>query len=367
MSHSKERDEKICLNCSSEVHGRYCHVCGQQNIEPKQTVWHLVTHFFNDITHFDGKFFHTLKYLIARPGYLSKQYIQGRRADYLDPIRMYVFTSAIFFIFFYSAFDVREMGNYNPGKGNKADRDSLVKDINEARLSMLRTARTKEDSVKTEKFFTAVKGVSERVDDKDLRDATRGKRNGWGLTEERFKSLDAYDSAQRKLPAKDRDGYFERLIAKRQIEIASKYGKKSESDFWKDVVDKFMHTFPYLLFISLPLYALFLKLLYIRRKQYYYVDHGIFLVHLYIFTFLTLLIYFGIEKLNKTLQWGFWLGLLEVLLFFYGVGYTIVAMKRFYGQGKGKTFLKFILFNILCIIAISFLFSIFFAVALMRV
>ena len=46
LSHSKERKEKNCLNCNTEVQGRYCHVCGQENIEPKETVWGLVTHFF---------------------------------------------------------------------------------------------------------------------------------------------------------------------------------------------------------------------------------------------------------------------------------------------------------------------------------
>src|SRR6516165_6989863 len=59
LSHSKERKEKVCLNCKAALYGRYCHVCGQENIEPKQPAWHLVTHFFSDITHFDGKFFTT--------------------------------------------------------------------------------------------------------------------------------------------------------------------------------------------------------------------------------------------------------------------------------------------------------------------
>ncbi|MEO5592529.1 MAG: DUF3667 domain-containing protein, partial [Chitinophagaceae bacterium] len=84
--------------------GRYCANCGQENTEPKETVLTLVSHFFNDITHFDGKFFSTVKYLITKPGFLSSEYIKGRRAGYLHPIRMYVFTSAFFFIIFFSLF-----------------------------------------------------------------------------------------------------------------------------------------------------------------------------------------------------------------------------------------------------------------------
>src|SRR5580765_5473780 len=88
--------------------GRYCHVCGQENVEPKESFWHLLTHFFNDITHFDGKFFTTLKDLLFRPGFLSKEYVIGRRASYLNPVRMYVFTSAIFFLLFFSFFRSKE-------------------------------------------------------------------------------------------------------------------------------------------------------------------------------------------------------------------------------------------------------------------
>ena len=90
MSHLTERKEKNCLNCNTTVQGRYCQVCGQENIVPQDTFGHLVLHFIYDITHFDGKFFDTLKYLAFKPGFLSKEYIAGRRVRYLNPIRMYV-------------------------------------------------------------------------------------------------------------------------------------------------------------------------------------------------------------------------------------------------------------------------------------
>lgn len=66
----------------------------------------MVLHFFSDITHFDGKFFVTVKDLFLKPGFLSREYINGRRAKYLHPVRMYVFTSAIFFLLFFSLFNI---------------------------------------------------------------------------------------------------------------------------------------------------------------------------------------------------------------------------------------------------------------------
>ena len=97
MSHQPERKEKDCLNCGTIIAGRFCQVCGQENIVPHQPVGSLILHFIYDIFHFDGKFFETLKYLLFRPGYVPAQFIAGKRISYLDPIRMYLFTSAIFF------------------------------------------------------------------------------------------------------------------------------------------------------------------------------------------------------------------------------------------------------------------------------
>ena len=104
MSHNKERKDKDCLNCGQTVAGRYCQHCGQENVEPDLTFMGLIRHFFYDLTHFDGKYFTTVKYLFTRPGFLSSEYIKGRRATYLDPARMYLFTSAVFFFLFYGVF-----------------------------------------------------------------------------------------------------------------------------------------------------------------------------------------------------------------------------------------------------------------------
>jgi hypothetical protein len=108
LSHLPQRKEKDCLNCGTQVIGSFCHKCGQENIYPKESAWQLVSHFFRDITHFDGKFFTTLKFLILKPGFLSKEYIIGRRASYVNPVRMYLFTSALFFLIFFSIYKIDE-------------------------------------------------------------------------------------------------------------------------------------------------------------------------------------------------------------------------------------------------------------------
>ena len=368
MSHSRERKEKICLNCNAELNGRFCHVCGQENLEPKDSVWGLITHFFYDITHFDGKFFTTLGYLVRKPGFLSKEYIRGRRATYLNPIRMYVFTSALFFIIFFSMFSVR---NWNIDTNlKKGTEEALQTSIEKSQA--LRIAKTSADSARIEAFYATLQAgldsTRKVIDSLKLDRNDDGKSfDDWslGLGNTRFTSKATYDSLQSVKPLAERDGWLVREINYRFIELNKRYeGRKKQ--FFTDVLDKFIHTFPSLLFVSLPLYALFLKLLYIRRKQFYYVDHGIFLVHLYIFTFIVLLILFGLYKLNDVTSWG-WIGWLQGALMIYGVIYTVKAMRNFYGQGWTKTIVKFIFLNFLAFISLVVLFSIFFVLAVFRI
>src|ERR1700730_15650741 len=114
MARHHLREDKTCLNCGFTVEERFCSRCGQENIEPKESFGHLVGHFFADITHFDSKFFMTVKDLVWKPGFLTKEYAEGRRMRYLNPIRMYVFISAIFFLVIYWG---SEGGNSNGGEG----------------------------------------------------------------------------------------------------------------------------------------------------------------------------------------------------------------------------------------------------------
>jgi len=401
LSHSKERHEKICLNCNAELHGRNCHQCGQENIEPKETVWGLVSHFFYDITHFDGKFFGTTANLIRRPGFLPKEYIDGRRARYLHPIRMYVFTSALFSLVFFAMFHVDHLPVMGELEQQLTKADSIALKLDSAENAALKEATNKEDSIATSKGFdvarkaaavvtgsyryhsndstaavpadsvqSAKKDSSDSKDDdgEDIGGGIHLKRTtNWGMTIDgkKISSVRAYDSMQAALPEYERDNWLERRVNRRSIELKERYKGDGEA-FTKDLLNKFFHTFPYLLFLSLPLYALFLKLLYIRRKKFYYVDHGIWLIYLYIFTFILLLLVFSFDKLQKALNWD-WLVIIEGLLLLYGIWYAYKAMRKFYQQGTGKTLLKFMTLNFLAFISIILLFGLFFVISVFQV
>jgi hypothetical protein len=365
-------------------------VCGQENIEPKETVWSLISHFFYDITHFDGKFFSTTKFLITRPGFLPKEYIEGRRARYLHPIRMYVFSSALFFIFFYSLFHL------NVNDGSEKDRILMKKakqakmTIDSARQAALsKVSNSRDSAIIGQAFVIATLPYVKTIDsinDWELRTDTAGtsdkfkkkymkKREKWTKKEEReygneydinlvgadrrYNSIQHYDSVQKALPRGERDNWVERRVKHREIELNERYDGNQKA-MMKDLLEKFIHTFPYLLFVSMPLYAWYLLLLYRRQKQQFpYVTHAIFLIYLYIFTFIDLLVYFILNKVHESMDWG-WVGWIEAVVLLYGVYYAYKAMRKFYGQRRGKTILKFFILNFCAFWSIIILFMAFF-------
>ena len=355
MSHSPQRKEKDCLNCGAIVQGHYCQDCGQENVEPKETFWHMVTHFFYDITHFDGSFFITLKDLLFKPGFLSKEYVKGRRKAYLHPVRMYVFTSAVFFLIFFSLFKTKETEITAAGNN-----PALI----QAKEEALKDAKTKQDTLNinlaSDIFKIADSSTPPRPTGLNKND-TIVQKGGVNISFRNhvpeYRSVKEYDSLQKKMSENDRDNWFVHMVRRKSISLNEKY-HGDEKMIEVKLIDKFLHSIPYLLFVSLPLYALFLKLLYVRRKQFYFADHGVFLVHLYIFTFLLMLFYFLLDKINEVVHWTA-IDILQGLLLLTGVFYAIKAMRNFYRQGWGKTILKFILFNIMCTITATVLFALF--------
>jgi hypothetical protein len=349
VSHAPERKEKDCLNCGATVIGRFCHVCGQENIVPKESFGSLVIHFFYDITHFDGKFFYSLKYLLFRPGFLSKEYVRGKRVTYLNPVRMYVFTSAIFFLLFFLLINPKQFFNTNINDPlTQKERTEFLKEFEKE------YKKQESDTTFLVSQMQKLKDTTKRLTREDLSGGTGSfVFNG----QKKYKTVAEYNSAQKKLDPSQRDGFFMRTLQKKQIKLSQKYAGKSDRVL-DDMSEIFLHKLPYLLFISLPFFALFLKLSYVRRKQFYYADHAIFAIHHYVFSFIILLFIFllGSIRTKPGLQW---LLNLEVALIVLWPVYLYLAMLNFYKQNWFKTFIKFILLNILGSLSLLLLFIIF--------
>lgn len=350
LSHVPLRQEKDCLNCGTIVQGRYCHVCGQENIVPKETFWHMVIHFFYDITHFDSNFFHTVHRLIFKPGFLSAEYMKGRRARYLHPIKMYVFSSAVFFLLLFSVFKPVTVG---------LNMDQIIPPQERAAYIERLQNQVKSDTANIALMAKLMK-ARDTTQELRVRDTIQFDKNSSIVTfsDEEYSSMKEYDSIQASLPKTERDGWVLRRLVRKQIEINDKY--RSNPD---EAADKFaksvLHRLPYMLFVSLPLFALILKLVYIRRKQFYYADHGVFTIHLYIFTFLMLMIIFALDKLDDLFNRPNLFAWVWLILFLGMFFYLYKAMRYFYGQGRGKTFVKFLIVSLFSIIMMLILLLIF--------
>ena len=88
-----------CANCGAPLAGKYCSQCGQRHHEvPVHHFWHFVSEAFEDLTHADSRLWQTLIALLFRPGFLTREFLDGRRVRYLPPVRLYLVLSVLFFL-----------------------------------------------------------------------------------------------------------------------------------------------------------------------------------------------------------------------------------------------------------------------------
>src|ERR1700748_1877375 len=97
------RKENDCLNCGTILEGHYCHNCGQENLQIKESFGHMMNHAISDYFHFDHQFFHMLKPLLFKPGFLTNEYMAGKRVQFLHPVKMYIFISVVYFILLFKS------------------------------------------------------------------------------------------------------------------------------------------------------------------------------------------------------------------------------------------------------------------------
>lgn len=330
--------------------GRYCQVCGQENIETKQNFWSLAKHFIYDIFHFDGKFFDTLKYLLLNPGRVPKEYIAGRRMHYLDPIRMYLFTSAVFFLIFFSVNQINVNGDKNwSGWLSRRERMEMAMELH-ARQKTNQLSPFEMKAIPLLLDSTLKISVDADIDSVGQDSIVRFQGKPYLFIPRKESSAKAIDSALQK------KNWLTRKLMRRVANIDRQFDDNQEAN--KTLVEQFVHRLPYLLFVSLPFFALILKLLYSRRKQFFYSDHIIFTLYHYIFSFLLLLLMLATVRLSAWSNWSIFDWLTFGLSLWWAI-YLYKGMRNFYSQSRWKTFGKFLLLNFLGFIVIMLLLLIF--------
>jgi len=318
------RKENDCLNCGAILEGKFCHNCGQENLEMKESFGHMMNHAVSDYFHFDYQFFHTLKPLFFKPGFLTTEYLAGRRARYLHPVKMYIFISLVYFVVLFQT-------GHNLVKVNSGVKSTDVQ--------LLIDSIQKNPDIPA---FVKDKAISEIKKD-NRKNGVITVNNENANSSKYFlsptsndTSYNAYLSTQQKLPDNKKDGVFLRLYNKKAFAYKVEYGERT-----KDVIlEQFKHNIPKMMFLMLPLCALILMIAFWNNKKYY-VEYLIYSFHLHCFIFLFLIIIMVLQWIYPE-SWTFlsgWIGFFASIAI---IWYIYKSLKVVYQRSAWRTITKLI-------------------------
>lgn len=91
-------ETEACLNCGAMLTGPFCAECGQKHVQTNLTLREFVHETTHELTQWDGKLAATLKTLFLKPGLLTLDFLAGRRARWLAPLRLYLICSVVYFV-----------------------------------------------------------------------------------------------------------------------------------------------------------------------------------------------------------------------------------------------------------------------------
>ena len=86
----------VCLNCGEELLGDYCWRCGQEVVDLRRPLRQIASDFFDDVLDLDTRLLRSIRPLLLRPGWLTREYLAGRRAPYAPPLRLFLLATLLF-------------------------------------------------------------------------------------------------------------------------------------------------------------------------------------------------------------------------------------------------------------------------------
>lgn len=106
MSHAP--DSAVCHNCGASLAGPFCAACGQKAQPLDPSLHDLLHDFTHEMLHVDGRIFRSVQKLLLAPGFLTVEHVEGRRARWIPPLRLYLIFSLIYFaVAFFGGENVR--------------------------------------------------------------------------------------------------------------------------------------------------------------------------------------------------------------------------------------------------------------------
>jgi len=259
-----------CRNCQAPLHGEYCSRCGQRAGREALSFRQLAGELAEDVFDWDSRFWRTLVPLVFRPGFLTAEFIAGRRARYVPPLRLYLIISFIMFLVF----------------------------------SLLTS-----DSIVLQADAGGGATIAVNADAPAAAPGSAGSRSG---EEARF-------GADLQLADEDSPRWLQDLDAR--IEMNANRFTQNPDTFLQLLQDYL----PQMMFLLLPVVALLLKLCYLF-SPYHYLQHLVFSLHYHSFGYLLYLLGALVSQFLYENGIGDWL----ILAF---AAYLPLALMRVYGSG----------------------------------
>ncbi|WP_274475471.1 DUF3667 domain-containing protein [Mangrovimonas aestuarii] len=320
-------NQKInCKNCENLIDSSYkfCPNCGQKNKEDLT----LGVLFYNTIHNYfsiDARFFKSFIPLMTKPGYVAKQFVQGKRMLYLHPAQFYLFVSVVFFFLF--SFKVRDQRMaVDEVLKRTTVFDSIHGSINMDSLDNKGNVRFTVNQKDNELIGLDLSDL----DSLGVHGDTVQKDNiDFGFDQSKVDSLIAINADEKEIfkamGMTEGAGAFQRKLFSQMLKF---YKQRSGGA----ILQAFYDSIPIALFVLLPIFALILKLLFYRKGRFAY--HLVFSFYYFAFLFTVFSVLLLVNFVWDIPGWLEWIIILSVF------AYLFFAIKKFYGQGYIVCFIK---------------------------
>ena len=323
-----------CENCGADLKGHWCAKCGQAAIEYRRSFRYVVADLLNEFLNWDSKFFTTIALLIFKPWRLTNEFLAGKRVRYVNPLRLYLLASILFFFAVnYGAKGIKVDAS-KLGPKDRADLETELKREDLPPVAREKLEALLRDSTSSPAPSPATNAPSPTPNPTASSDVASQPTDSGNEPKKKYGKIGdrpfvAFDDAKSTTP-------FESWIEGRAKEKMGEHGTKMGL-----FISTLLSNLPYMMLCCIPLFALVLKLLYIRRRRFY-IDHLIYALHIHSFFYaavmLIVLLTIGLTRFTP----GAIAGWLIALLWIAFVTQIFLSIRYVYRQGWFFSILKFL-------------------------
>lgn len=323
----KRSPDAPCLNCGNTTTGRFCPECGQRKVWVRVSVRAMLADVLEDQLALNRTLPRTVAALLIRPGFLTQEYVRGRIVSYIAPFRLYLVASVVFFLIVsfvgLAALDVR------------VDADGLTTSVDSARSVLRGRINALADADTADMPEAARRTIRQQLAGLNAALAAIPD-TATVLSADQLANVAALSAGGAMADARGRqpwaqnisieagDGLFRNAVRRKIDQV----DHLPPQEAIRAILEDLLEYAPHMVFVLLPVFALLLKLLYIRRDRYY-AEHFVFALHVHAFVFVMMTLMF-------VLPWD----VLNLPILLWIAVYIWLAMKRVYRQGWLRTTLK---------------------------